>query len=236
MTAEPSAPLVRIYQNTILEFWDTNGRKDLPWRRTRDPWKTLLVEVLLRKTTSTQVLGIYDSISPWTPLDLTQMSVDEVAEKLKPLGLSRVRSIQLRTIAQSVLNADPEVFHSDSFLRSLPGIGRYIANSVRCNAFHEPVPALDTNMIRVIQRVFSWKSNRQRLREDKHLWQFAETLVPKQRPMEYNWGVLDLGAMVCLIRKPRCTECPLNGICRFYTKQIENIEVSSDLREADSER
>jgi A/G-specific adenine glycosylase len=162
------------------------------------------------------------------------MDFDKLAKHLKPLGLSQVRATHLKLIANGFLNKDRDSFRSDHYLRSFPGVGSYIANSVRCCVFDEPLPALDTNMIRVIERVFGWRSKRKRAREDKALWSFAETLVPKTRPKEYNWGVLDLGAAICTARNPKCLICPLNDICQYF-QQVEKSASSLSVEESDSE-
>ena len=213
-------PKVKLFQQEILAYWDLYGRKDLPWRQTRDPWKILLTEIMLRKTTSEQVRAFYPTLTQWSPETIAEMDFYELVEQLKPLGLSQLRAQLLKRISSSFVGTAKETFFSDQYLRSFPGIGRYISNAVRCFVFNEPVPALDTNMIRVIERVFGWTSTRRRPREDKRLWDIAETLVPKDRPAEYNWGILDFGAAVCTAKKPKCRECPLNSICLFYRNRI----------------
>jgi A/G-specific adenine glycosylase len=207
------------FQNMVLTYGEMHGRRDLPWRRTRDPWKLLLAEILLRKTTSRQAAEVYERIHELTPGDIAQMPLSELESLLQPIGLSRVRAAGLKDAAARLMGVPSERYRNDDFLRSLPGIGRYISNSVRCCAFDEPVPALDTNMIRIVQRVFGWVSKRRRPREDSALWAFADTLVPIDRAREFNWAVLDLGAAVCTARQPKCERCPLNGICTYFQQQ-----------------
>lgn len=204
------------FQSSILDYWQSFGRHDLPWRLTRDPWQLLLAEVLLRKTTSAQAVEVFLQLKSRPPEDVSSMDTGELEELLKPLGLHRVRAEQLKTIAGAVTQARPEMLQSDEFWRSLPGIGRYISNSIRCCAFGQPAPALDTNMIRVIQRVFGRQSEYTRPRDDKKLWAFAESLIPEGKCREFNWGVLDFGAFVCTHRKPRCADCLLNAVCDYY--------------------
>lgn len=200
----------------MLHYWESIGRHDLPWRTTDDPWQILLAEILLRKTTSKQALSVFEQLKAVRPEVMRDMDSSELAEILKPLGIHEVRAQQIKDIAAGVAENDDESLLSDDFLRSFRGIGRYISNSVRCCAFGVDVPALDTNMIRVIQRVFGWQSERKRAREDKKLWAFAETLVPANKCREFNWGVLDFGALVCTYRNPKCTDCLLNQHCNYY--------------------
>lgn len=209
-----------LFQKRITAYWYTDGRHHLAWRQTLDPWKLLIAEVLLRKTTSAQAEVVFNELRRFTAEDIVNMPTDELERILHPLGMSNVKAEQLKEMAVKVKDAEPEKLKSDEFLRSMRGVGRYISNSVRCIAFGLPVPALDTNMIRIIERVFGWQSQRARAREDKNLWQFAETLVPKDACREYNWGVLDFGAAVCTFRNPKCGICPLKDMCNYYQKLI----------------
>lgn len=214
------------FQTLILRFWEQHGRKSLPWRLTADTWKLLLAEILLRKTTSAQAAEVFHQIQNYTPEAVAQMDSSVLEKILKPLGLHKIRATGIKEIARLVVGAGDEQYSSDEYLRSLPGVGRYISNSVRCCAFGHAAPALDTNMIRVIERVFSVKSSRRRPREDSKLWVFAETLVPYDNAREFNWGVLDLGAAVCTARNPRCKECPLREICDYYNNQVGTVAAS----------
>jgi len=204
------------FQGQILLFWEQQGRNYLPWRQTTDPWKILIAEILLRKTTSSQVSRVYSKLENLTPKDIVSLDSSQLEYILMPLGMNRVRAEQLKVIAATTVNASFEDYQSDEFLRSMPGIGRYISNSVRCCAFGIPAPALDANMIRIIQRVFDWQPTRKRAREDKALWDFAESLVPCERCKEYNWGVLDFGSAICIARKPKCSLCSIQQICYFH--------------------
>ncbi|MCL4303179.1 MAG: A/G-specific adenine glycosylase [Anaerolineae bacterium] len=209
------------FQQRIIDYWWAYGRHKLAWRQTTDPWKILLAEVLLRKTTSIQAEDVFNKLSRFTADDIKQMRTEQLEADLYPLGMSKVRAEQLQQMAARVKDANLDQIMSDDFLRSMPGVGRYISNSVRCCAFGIPAPALDTNMIRVVERVFGWKSERTRAREDKKFWQFAETLVPENHCREYNWGVLDFGAAVCTFRNPKCDKCPLQNICNYYQTNVE---------------
>jgi A/G-specific adenine glycosylase len=210
-----------LFQKRIIAYWQTDGRHHLAWRQTSDPWKLLVAEVLLRKTTSSQAEVVFKELSKFTAEDVAKMPINDLEKILHPLGMSKVKAEQLKEMAVKVRDADPEQMKSDEFLRSMRGVGRYISNSVRCIAFGIPAPALDTNMIRIIERVFGWYSERARAREDKKLWQFAETLVPENACREYNWGVLDFGAAICTFRNPKCGICSLQEICDYYQKLVK---------------
>ncbi len=220
-SAASTAAKIERFQQGILDYYKNQGRCELPWRLTSDPWKLLLAEILLRKTTSAQAAEVFIHFQHYTPQEIISMDSIQLEEMLKPIGLHKVRAAGIKEIAQAVENTHGKELESDEFLRSLPGVGRYISNSVRCCAFGHCVPALDTNMIRVIQRVFGWKSSRRRPREDGKLWAFAETLVPCDNAREFNWGILDFGAEICTARNPKCEICPLREICDYYNKHSD---------------
>jgi len=211
---------ILFFQKEILSFWDAHGRKDLPWRKTKDPWSILLSELLLRKTTSKQAIPVFEKISSINMLSLAKMKVDEIELIIRPLGISRVRAHQIKSTAEIICEAGTTALHSIQFLESLPGVGKYTVNSVLCFAFGLPKPALDTNMIRILERVFNFNSRRSRPREDKELWEFASSLVPSDECREYNWGVLDFGALICKSRKPNCAECQIAKVCIYYKDKV----------------
>jgi len=204
------------YQEQIINYWDCCGRKELPWRHTRDPWLILLTEVLLRKTTAQQAVSVFGYFSNFSPEELAQVDNSELKAVLFPLGMYEIKSHQIRSLAEIVAREGKQNLQDEGFLNRLPGVGRYIRNCVLCFAFGKAKPALDTNMIRVVERVFSFRSKRSRPREDPEFWIFAEELVPINKPREYNWGVLDLAFSICKPKKPICIECPLNNICNYY--------------------
>jgi len=215
---------IKQFQEIILDFWKKNGRKDLPWRNTTDPWQILIAEVLLRKTTSRQAVVIFEKLAVLSPEQVASMNEADLETLLRPIGMYNVRSRQLHLIAEAVLQEGDGALRDPVFLHNLPGVGRYIRNAVLCVAFGLPKPALDTNMIRVILRVFGLESKRSRAREDPELWEFAEKLVPTSNCREFNWGVLDLATAFCKPRNPLSLECTLNVVCDYHkSKNKEEI-------------
>lgn len=206
------------FQKFILEYWDKHGRKSLPWRQTNDPWKILIAEILLRKTTSAQAVDVYNKITQLTPVEIAQKRTEEIEEWLKPIGIYKYRANQIRTIADKISNDGVGVLKEEE-INKLPGVGKYACNAVLCFAYNKPKPTLDTNMIRVIERVFGVKSYRSRPREDKELWKYAETLVNREKCREFNWGVLDFAREVCKARNPKCIKCLLSEICNYQTEK-----------------
>lgn len=204
---------VLLFQREILTYWDENGRKNLPWRLTIDPWKILLAEILLRKTTSAQAVEVFNDMAGFSPADVAEMRNDQLENLLRPIGMFRVRALQIRMVAEAVAKQGANALAEADFLDNLPGVGPYIRNAVLCFAFGMRKPALDTNMIRVLQRVFGIKTERRRARDDKALWLFAESIMPTEHYREFNWGILDLAATLCTPREPKHKDCPLNSFC-----------------------
>lgn len=213
-----------LFKQSMLAFWDDRGRKHLPWRSTKNAWHILLAEILLRKTTAAQATDAFNELAGRSPCEIAEMQNDRLEEILQPIGMFRVRARQLRLIATAVATAGPGALERPEFLRSLPGVGRYIENTVLCFGFGAQKPALDTNMIRVLQRFFGVGSNKSRAREDGALWDFAESLVPAGQCREFNWGIIDFGDSVCKARKPRCSECPLSELCSCRMEGSNGIE------------
>ncbi|MEM3449877.1 MAG: A/G-specific adenine glycosylase [Nitrososphaerota archaeon] len=207
---------INFFQKTIIEYWFEKGRRDLPWRKTSDPWRILVAELLLRKTTWKQVTRVYDLISKYSLEEIIKLGDHKISEILCPLGMNHIKATQIVILAKIVADVGAEHLKDETFLLNLPGVGKYIANAVLCFAFMVPKPALDTNMIRVVLRFFGIASKRSRPREDSQLWDFAESLVPKEYCKEYNWGVLDFANTICKSRNPECRICPLMAKCSFY--------------------
>lgn len=210
----------RSFAKKIANFYDYCGRKDLPWRKTRDPWKILLAELLLRKTSAQQVEPIYRQLSELSPLELAALDRTVLEDYLRPIGIYRERARLISSAAGQAAQQGESLFQDENKLSMIAGVGPYAVNAVQCFAYGKPKPALDRNMIRVLERVFSLKSEKVRPHTDRDLWRAAEGIVPKDEPEKYNWGVLDLSAALCRPRNPICVECPINNICDYGMSQI----------------
>ena len=219
---EISQNRIRYFKEKTAAYYHECGRKDLTWRQTQDPWKILLAEVLLRKTTAVQVEKVYKKIKDISPEELRDFPFENLESLLKPLGINRERARLLKLIGEKVAESGRERLRDWNFLYSLPGIGRYAANMVLATAFDEPLPGLDRNMIRVLERVFSIESDKARPHTDRMLWEAAGTIVPKEDPKGFNWGILDLASELCRPSSPKCKRCPLKEICDWYHSQGES--------------
>jgi A/G-specific adenine glycosylase len=201
--------------------WYKHNRRDFPWRNTTDPFRILLSEVLLRKTTARQVAKLYESFVQKypTPSSLLDAPLQDLMCDLRSLGIYRVRAMQLKSIAKALVQKfGGHVPNSRDALHALPGVSDYIANAVLCLAYGVNAPFLDTNSARVLQRVFGISANGKLPQEDPRVWRLAARLIPHGRARDFNLALLDLGALLCTARKPLCGRCPLFRLCDYAKK------------------
>ena len=195
--------------------WYTRHARTLPWRGERSPYAVLVSEIMLQQTQVARVLDYYPRFLARYPTieDLAAASDDAVRESWEGLGYyARARNLHAtarRVVADhaGVLPSAPEA------LRRLPGIGRYTAGAVASLAYSARVPAVDTNAERVLARVFGLRRGTSRTRR---VWSIAAALVERGRPEDLNQALMDLGATVCVARRPRCGGCPVRTVCASY--------------------
>ena len=213
------------FAELLLGWWKSNKR-NFPWRRTNDPYIVLISEMLLRKTTAKQVNAIFEKFLAKFPnvKMLAQGRVEEIEEIIKPLGMEHKRATLLKKLSNELLKSEGVVPASQDELLKLPGVGRYSANAVLCFAYGKDAPLVDVNAIRVFQRVFSFKSQKRRIKDDTAFWEFVAETIPKGKAREFNLAVIDFAHEICRSKKPKCTVCPLRVICRFASEEgkIEN--------------
>lgn len=205
----------------IIRWYKKNGRS-YPWRRTKNPFRILVSEMMLQKTDTKKVLSVYPFVIKKypTPAHFAKTNLHSLRKEIHLLGISD-RARRLKTASRMILgDYNGKVPSERKQLLNLLGVGDYIANAVLCFAFGKDVPLLDSNVIRVIKRVFSVESSKERARTDKVLWEFAGSLVPKGKAIDYNRGILDFAAKVCTARNPICSVCPVNYVCNYYTSSV----------------
>ena len=207
----------------LLLNWQKSSSITYPWRQGEyTPFQTLLTEILLRKTNAPKVKNYINRTirEVGSPYKIKELGVSALRESLKPYGMSNKKAEELSALAERLESDFSGAVPSDRVnLLNLPGVGNYIANCVLCFSFNKRVPILDVNIIRLLMRVFSIKSDRARPRDDLKLWKFAESLLPEKQFKEFNLALLDLSMRVCKTKKPRCHECPLTEICDFFKAQ-----------------
>jgi A/G-specific adenine glycosylase len=151
--------------------------------------------------------------------DFFCIQLDKVKKIIKPLGLL-FRAEYLGKISEKIKNEFSKTIpNSFDALKSLTGIGKYGANAILCFGFKKRRPILDSNFIRVYQRVFNIKSITKTPKNDKFLWKFTENILPKNNFIKYNYAILDIGGNICLNRNPQCHFCPLNSFCYYFSRK-----------------
>ncbi len=201
----------------VVQWQQAHGRSGLPWQATQDPYRVWLSEIMLQQTQVATVLAYYVRFLERFP-DVRALAAapqDEVLGLWSGLGYySRARN--LHRCAQAVVADHGGAFpRSAQVLQSLPGIGRSTAAAIAAFCFGERVAILDGNVKRVLARVAGWRGDLAVLREERGLWDLAQTLVPANSAdmPAYTQGLMDLGATTCTARAPRCASCPLQGLC-----------------------
>jgi len=207
----------RRFRQRLLTWYRRHGR-DLPWRKTSDPYHILVSEIMLQQTQVDRVLPKYaEWLVKYPSLDaLAAAPEKEVTEAWYPLGYN-IRPRRLHTIArEAVARYGGQLPAEEETLLSFKGIGAYTAGAIRSFAFHERAAILDTNVARVLFRVFIGEGDRKSHAMTRHLWAVSETLVPSRHVFDFNQALMDFGAMVCVARNPRCLVCPMAKSCRAF--------------------
>jgi len=201
-----------------LVRWFRASNRDLPWRRTRDPYAIWISEIMLQQTRVEAVVPYYDRFVARFPTvhALADAPLDDVLHAWSGLGYYR-RARQLHAAAALVVHEHAGTLPSEEdALRALPGIGRYTAGAIRSIAFGHAAPIVDGNVARVLSRLFALKGGPGQASWEKRLWALAAQLVPAADPSAFNQGLMELGATVCLPRAPRCDVCPLAKFCKAH--------------------
>jgi A/G-specific adenine glycosylase len=203
----------------LLAWYDRNGR-DLPWRRTRDPYRIWVSEVMLQQTQVKTVLGRYAQFLGRFPTvrALARAREADVLHAWQGLGYySRAR--RLHQAARSIESEHGGRLpgNRESLLR-LPGMGAYSAGAVASIAFGERVPVVDGNVVRVLSRLFALGGDPGRAPLKGRLWETAAELVSPTRPGDFNQALMELGATVCTPRAPTCEKCPLSRDCLAHAR------------------
>lgn len=222
----------------LLLKWFTKQARDLPWRRTFDPYAVWVSEIMLQQT---QVKTVIPYWKRWmaalpTARALAEAPPERVLKLWEGLGYyTRARNLQkaARLIVEHHAGKFPETFEE---VLALPGIGRYTAGAICSIARDQPRPILDGNVIRVLTRLFGIEENPRDKATNAHLWQLAEALVraaartesPVARRCSFlNQSLMELGALVCTPRQPQCDECPVQSLC--VAKRTNRVEALPNL-------
>ena len=205
--------------------WYEQGHRDLPWRRESDPYRILVSEAMLVQTTVAAVTPYYRRFLERFPTveALAEAPESEVLKAWEGLGYYR-RARQLQAAAREVVGRLGGEFPRDvDGLRTLPGVGRYIAGAIRSFAFDLPAPILEANTLRVLARLLSWTEPVAASASQRRLWEAAERLVPADAPGRFNQAFMELGATLCAPKSPACLVCPVSAFCLARQDGLQDV-------------
>ena len=208
-------------QQNLLNWFQDNAR-NLPWRQSYAPYDVWISEIMLQQT---QMDRVIDYFTRWKNIlpniaSITASNEEKILKLWEGLGYySRVRNIiKTADILQEQYN---EKLPSDySLLLKLPGIGRYTAGAIMSIAFNKEYAIVDANIERVFARLFNLNKPVKDKETHIFIWEMAQKLIPKGKAREHNQAFMELGALLCLPRNPRCKICPVSDFCQSYKKNI----------------
>ena len=209
----PSQEEIRAFRNGIIKWFEKN-RRIYPWRRTKNPFRILIAEMMLQRTKSDQVEAVYRRFFSVfkSPRDVASSTMRELNCLLYPLGL-RWRIKRFREVSRSLIkDFRAKVPSTRNDILKLPGVGDYVAGIVLSTAFGKREWIVDSNVVRVFKRYFGIRTSKEG-RRDRHVIDIARTYVSKRKPGRANLAFLDFAALICIPGKPKCSQCPLSKSC-----------------------
>jgi A/G-specific DNA glycosylase len=204
------------FQESVIRWHKKYGRHELSWRKTKDPYLVLVAEILLRRTGAWKAEAVYKKIVLKCSSIKSLSSADsrELKVLINPLGLHN-RAELLIDISREVMSRfDGKIPSNYDDLVSIRGIGPYIANSILCFGYNRRVPIVDESVKRVLSRCTGYSSQKKAY-ADEELWRIISSYLPEKNYVEFNYGMLDIGAAICKPFKPFCDDCPLKKVCLF---------------------
>lgn len=203
-----------MFQCFLLDWYDKNKRS-FPWRYTYEPYKVLISETLLQQTNVEKVVEPYLKIvKAYKNIEqLENADSDFLRNVFKDIGLF-YRADRLKQIAKEIVKHHNKIIPNNwPELIKIKGIGYYICSAILCFGYNKPYAVLDTNVIRMFDRLFDIKSDKKRPRDDIKLWEFAQSILPEDKYIDYNYAILDFGASICTMYNPKCRKCIFNFMC-----------------------
>lgn len=209
-----------IYFREQLLHWARVHGRDFRWRRTRDPYCILISEIMLRRTRAVQVEPVYSEFlrSYPDPESLSAAHPHDIKRSMQPLGLAWRTENMVALAADLKTRFNHRVPSAEEELKSLPGSGDYVTAAVMCFAYGKATPLIDTNVVRVLGRIFGLNIAGE-ARRRKEIKRAAARCVETQRPRDYHYALLDFAAKVCKARSPNCPSCPFENKCNYGSKQ-----------------
>lgn len=218
-----NTPIKKNLQRNLLQ-WFNISQREMPWRKTKDPYHIWISEIMLQQTQVHTVGPYYQRFIRSFPniTALSEAPISDVMKAWEGLGYySRARNLHqaAKTIVKKFNGKFPDTSEQ---LISLAGVGRYTAGAVLSIAFDKRIPVLDGNVIRILTRIFHITENIQRSDTKKRLWRLAEELLPEEHVGDFNQGLMELGALLCKPKQPVCNLCPLVKLCQAKKLGIQD--------------
>lgn len=198
-----------------MAAWYRKNARDLPWRKTKDPYAIWISEIMLQQTQVQTVIPYYERWLAKFPTvhALAKAPLSEVLKYWAGLGYYR-RARMLHEGAKRVVKEfSGAIPKTTEALQEIPGIGRYTAGAIASIAFEEKTPVLDGNVIRILTRLYALKDDVGSPKTVQKLWELATALVPQKNTGDFNQSLMELGATVCFPRNPDCGKCPVSSLC-----------------------
>ncbi len=207
-----------------LDKWWQSNKRQFPWRATKVPYEILVAEILLHRTRAEQVAKVYlNFLNSFPTIScLAEANLLEIQARLKGLGLNW-RIELLHKMAQEIVKQySGKIPKTKEELKSLQGISDYIASATVCFAFNKSEPLLDTNIVRIIGRVFAVKVT-DSSRRSNHFKELYQTINSRENPRDFAFAMIDLGALVCLPNRPMCNSCPVKDMCAYSLLDLQKM-------------
>ena len=209
-----------------ISVWFEKKGRSFPWRDMESSiYEKIITEILLQRTKSETVASVYSSFfgqfGDW--YQLNDAPIEKIQETIKPLGIWRRRSITLKELAREMVRRNAVFPENRNELDKLPGVGQYVGNAIEMFYHDRPMPLLDTNMARVIERVFKPRQLAD-IRYDPWLQNISREIISTKNAIHLNWAILDIGGTLCKPRNPVCDECPIQQHCNYAIREIITTE------------
>lgn len=213
-----------VFSSLLLKWYFEENKRTFPWRKSHDPYQILIAEIMLQRTKAEQVAPIFLSFIKKfpSPHELSEASISEIKMFFSKLGLIW-RAEKVKHLGEALVqNYNGRIPEQRNQLMLLPGVGEYVADAVLCFAFNKNVAIIDSNVCRVLRRVFNLKT-RSEARRDRLYRETATCLIPDGKCKEFNWALIDHASSICTPKNPKCIKCPLRTICDFYAHQSVQV-------------
>lgn len=210
------------FRDQLINWYEDNKR-DLPWRENQDPYKVWVSEIMLQQTQVITVIPYFNRFTTKYPTvyDLARADTEEVLRQWEGLGYySRARNLQ-HAVREVVADYNGQVPSNKKELGALKGIGPYTRGAILSIAFDQAEPAVDGNVMRVLSRVLKIEDNISEARVRKQFEEIVSRIISVENPSSFNQGIMELGALICTPKKPKCSLCPVSQHCQAYAEGIQ---------------